>query len=66
MNQAEFTHPTMHVIDADKHNVMFTETFRENAWLGDGMVFARGEQRYKVVRQQQGVQHYYVWARKVA
>lgn len=62
---SNFTHPTMHVIDADKHYVLFDETFNENTWLGDGMVFARGDQRYKVIRQQQGVHHYYVWVRKV-
>lgn len=61
----QFTHPLMHVIDADRRVVIFTEEFTEKAWLNERHRFARGGVTYSVVDSQIGNHHYYVWVRRV-
>lgn len=60
-----FKHPTMHVIDANKRVVLWTETFSERAWFDVRHRFARGGQTYSVVDSQIGVGYYYVWVNRV-
>lgn len=60
-----FDHPTMHVIDASKRVVLWTEPFVERAWFDVRHRFARGGQSYVVVDSQLGVSHYYVWVDRV-
>lgn len=63
---ARFEHPLMHVIDADKHRVLWRERHTSTTWLPDRARITRGEQTYKVVAQQPEVENYYVWVRKEA
>lgn len=63
--QAEFKHPVLHVISWDAHRVIWSEPFVASAWLSDRQVINRGAQAYKIVHQQTGVDHYYVWVRPV-
>jgi len=65
MTAAQFTHPTIHIIDATRHRVIESYVFAENRWYGDHEVFARGLQRYRIERQQTESAHYYVWVTKV-
>ena len=60
-----FSHPVLHVIDADKHYVIWHETFAGTAWYGDHQVITKGEAQYRIVRQQTDAFHYYVWVRRV-
>lgn len=61
----QFSHPLMHVIDADKRVVIFTEEFAEKAWLNPRHRFSRVGVTYEVVDTQNGNHHYYVWVRRV-
>ena len=61
----KFDHPTMHVIDASKRVVLWTEPFVERAWFVVRHRFSRGGQTYVVIDSQVGVSHYYVWVNKI-
>jgi hypothetical protein len=61
----QFTHPLMHVIEADNRLVIFTEEFAEKAWLNARHRFKRAGLTYEVVDTQIGNYHYYVWVRRV-
>lgn len=62
----KFTHPTLHVIDSVKHRVLWQELFTSAAWYGEHQIIAKGEDRYRIVRQQTGVHHYHVWVERLA
>lgn len=62
---SNFTHPTVHVIDANTHRVMWHEVFARPTWYGDSEVIVKGEQQYRIIKQQLGVDHYYVWAERI-
>ena len=66
MNDEKFRHPTMHVFSHETAKPLFTEVFAAGRWFDDGEVFARGDQQYKVERQEKGVLHYYVWVNRLA
>lgn len=61
MKEEQFSHPTMHVINAASQCVIWSERFAATAWLADRTILAKGEAQYQVVNQQLGVHHYYVW-----
>lgn len=59
--QAVFTQPMLHVLDATKLRVMWSERHNSTRWFGDGEVIHKGDQQYRVMRQQPEVHNYYVW-----
>ena len=63
MNQAQFSPPLMHVIDAFKRRVLWSEPHARSTWLDPRERIVRGGQTYKVVDQQHGgdIHNYYVW-----
>lgn len=65
MKDEVFRHPTLHVFSATDHKLLFTEVYAAGRWFDDGEVFARGEQQYRVERQEKGGMNYYVHVTKL-
>lgn len=66
MNTETFEYPLAHIIDVDSQRVVRCEHHIGNRWFNDGEIIPVNGQRYTVVRQQVGVHHYYVFARREA
>lgn len=66
MTDAKFTHPTLHVIDGASRRVLWQEKHSAAAWFNDHQIITKGEMRYRILKQQTEVHHYYVWVEALA